>query len=120
MANPSPNSNWTSAQEIKKLKKEVAQLQKFVEAIRPIGSTFGLYKGNDGRRVPAVITGAFPKAGTVDIVVFDNLYSGGKTDLTGIKLGAEKNQIQTYVVPDLEDNDYEQKPEESEIEFVAS
>lgn len=89
-------------EEMKVLKEFVAKADKAVAAFYDLGSIYGNYRGSDNRIVPGVITGAWPIAGTVDVVVFDNQFSGGKHELTGIELGTERNEFQPYLKPEPE------------------
>ena len=123
-------STAAAASAIKALEARVEKLEatrndKFdkLDQLLELGSIWGQYKGTDGKCMPAIITGAFPKAGTVDIVVFDNRYSGGKCDLTGICVGTARNEIDPYIKvvaePEVEDNALEEKPEESNARELA-
>lgn len=105
-----------AAAEIKKLQVRMAKLERMLE----FGSEFGHYIDNAGRRVPCVITRVFPKAGTVDIVVFDNSLSGGKDDLTGKEIGSGKDQVEPFISIDLEDNDSEEEESLSPNVVMAS
>lgn len=115
---PSTNSNWTLQQKVKALEKEVRTLKAVVEQLKPMAQVYGTYKGHDNRDVPCVITNAFPKVGTIDIVVFDNLYSGGKTEIT-CELGEEKGQANPYLSAkelEIEEDEAEEEP----IELLAA
>jgi len=86
--------------EMAALKEYVKKADRAVTAFQDMGAIFGNYLGTDNRLVPAVITHAFPQAGTVDIVVFDNLYSGGKHEITGVSLGNQRGEFRPYLVLD--------------------
>lgn len=77
---------------------------------------YGTYKGNDNKEVPCVITNAFPKAGTIDIVVFDNAYSGGKTEIS-CEMGSEKGQARPYLSAEAPEED---EAEEEADELMAT
>ena len=104
---------------VKELEKEVHVLKQFVTkadriiaSLQDVGAIFGHYRGSDNRLVPAIITNAFPKVGTVDIFVFDINYSGGNYQLTGIELGNLRGQMQPYLAaePAEEVSDVELAP----------
>jgi hypothetical protein len=95
--------------ELDVLKEQVAVLQRHIlntkrvhDAMNSLARVFGEYRGTDNRRVPALITAVFPRAGTCDIFVFDNSYSGGRYELTGIELGTERGQIMPYLTDEEE------------------
>jgi hypothetical protein len=94
------------------LKRFVAKADRIIASLEDIGKVYGTYRGSDNRLVPAVITAAFPKAGTVDIFVFDNSYSGGNYQLTGIYLGPGKGEMSPYLATEL--------AEDSADEFVMA
>lgn len=79
------------------LQRQILKNQKVTEAMDNMARVFGEYRGTDNRKVPAIITAVFPRAGTVDIFVFDNSYSGGRYELTGIELGTERGQVMPYL-----------------------
>jgi hypothetical protein len=88
--------------ELQDVYKRLKQLEQYMEDTKQWTSQMAFYKGSDGREVPCVITGAFPKAGTVDIVVFDNRDSGGGRDITGVTLGTERNEVRCILTPEEE------------------
>ena len=87
---------------IEAFKKIVSTSSKALKVFEDMGAIYGNYKGTDGRLVPGVITQAFAQAGTVDIIVFDNQYSGGKHELTGISLGCDRGEFEPYIAAEDE------------------
>ena len=98
-----PHSNWETRNSVKELEKRltkrIVELEQFKEDLTAWASLMGFYKGTDRRDVPCLITGAFPRAGTVDIVVFDNQDSGGGREVTGTTLGTDVNQVRVVLRP---------------------
>lgn len=84
------------------IESRLVKLEQYLEDTKQWTSQMAFYKGSDGREVPCLITGAFPKAGTVDVVVFDNRDSGGGRDITGITLGTDKNEVRCILRPEQE------------------
>lgn len=108
-------------QEVDVLKEQLAVLTRAVlrnkkvsDATENLLRVFGEYRGPDNRKVPALITAVFPRAGTCDIFLFDNSYSGGKHELTGIELGLERGEMMPYLV------DCEEEGEPANESLVAS
>lgn len=82
-------------QRVVQLEEQIEQLLDIIDQLKPMAQVYGVYKGHDAREVPCVITNVFPKAGTMEIVVFDNQYSGGKTEIT-CELGLDRNEARPY------------------------
>jgi hypothetical protein len=91
-------STWELDQEIQYLKTKIEDLEETIKDLLPMAQVYGTYKGHDNRDVPCVITNAFPRAGTIDIVVFDNQYSGGKTEIT-CDIGDGRGEARPYLKP---------------------
>ena len=89
----------TTDERLKRTESFCVKADPVLVATEKMVSVYGEYTGTDKRCVPAVITGAFPRAGTVDVIVFDNRDSGGGRDMTGITLGKDKNEMCPYLEP---------------------
>lgn len=117
---PATNSTWSLQQRIKQLEKELTKVNKILAQLKPMAQVYGIYRGNDNKEVPCVITNAFPRAGTLDIVVFDNAYSGGKTEIS-CALGSEKGEARPYLsVEEPEEDESETEAEEESDELVVA
>lgn len=120
-----PNANWEVRNSVKQLEKKLTQrieeLEKFKEDMMSWASIMAFYKGSDRRDVPCLITGAFARAGTVDVIVFDNMDSGGGREVSGTTLGTGLNQVRPILrAPAVEEVENETVSEDLADEFVAA
>jgi hypothetical protein len=99
-------------EELEQTKKELAQDKKgmrkfkaYMDAMCPMLTQFGMYTFADGRKAIGVITRAFPVAGTVDIIAFDNGGSGGVYEVEGKTIGSGREQMEPFL-------SYEEEEEE--------
>lgn len=92
--------------DICEMKKTIAKFDKYLDAIKPMLSRFGMYTYQDGRtKSIAVITHAFATTGTVDAVVFDCGGSGGTYSVAGKYIGSGADEVQPFLEADIEEED---------------
>jgi hypothetical protein len=82
------------------LTRTVAKQQRVLAASENLTRVFAEYHDSNGRKVPALITAVWPRAGTVDIFIFDSTYSGGTHEITGVYIGAARGEVMPYLSAD--------------------
>jgi hypothetical protein len=93
-------------QRFTKLEKSMEKFQKYVSILEPLLSRFGTYTYDNGvNKAFCIITAAFPRAGTMDAVVFESAGSGGIDTVYGKHLGTGAQQIQPLLELDDEEDD---------------
>jgi hypothetical protein len=102
---PAENSNWTLRHRIDELDakqdKRLQELEQFVEDIKPWIGLLGFYKDSARNEHPCIIGRVFPKAGTIDAIIFDSGASGGTEQITA-SYGDGPNQIRRLLSPKKE------------------
>jgi hypothetical protein len=91
--------------EFGQLKKDMHKFRAYIDAMQPVLTRFGEYTFLDGRKAIGIITKAFPVAGTIDIIAFDNGGSGGVYELEGKTVGVGKEKFQPFLSYDPEEEE---------------